>query len=370
MFRKAFCATTLALSVGVVASTGGAFASDQATYVLSSWGPGSVGNCLVDEKHTTTDCEAATGLNGSRLSAQFVETYLNNKVLPDVPVGKRLWVMIKLREPVRGLPPDTAQPAVTALHLQDLQRQYYPRAALSAKLEGRASADCDVLENGQLDNCWVTDEMPAASGFGEATLKLINLMKLTSPLPVDRKQHFDLTWQLPGPADQVFVDCLITSDLMTSDCTTDPDPDFPGAAQAVLNSLASQPLHLLGAPAGQRLEIALLRSELGKAQSTGHGSATTPYRPVHLTALNANDVLYYYPPISVRLAEMGHTVVRCKVTDDGRLNECWIAGGSFARLGLAHLRLTEIVRMQPPDASAPAYDQRLYAFQVTWTLNQ
>lgn len=373
MFRIAPRATVLASGIAVLASTGAVPASDQSTYVFSSWQAGAVGNCFVTEKHVTADCEPAPGVNGRIPPALFVEKYLNDQVIPEAPAGKRVSVMIKLKEPPRGLPPTAAEATVTELHLHDLQRQYYPRAAFAAKLEGRASADCNVRDDGQLDNCWVTDETPANAGFGEATLNVINLIKLASPLPADRKRSFDMAWQLPVPADQVFVNCLITSDYMTSDCTTDPDPDYPGAAQAVLNVLTNQPLHLSGAPAGQRIEIALIRSELGKPQSIGgHGYETTPSKPVRLTALNGNDVLYYYPPLSIRLSETGYTDVKCKVTDDGRLNECWVAynQNKWDRLGHAHLRLTEIVRMQPPTANAPSYDQRQYAFRVAWTLSQ
>jgi hypothetical protein len=371
MFRTTIRTTALAIGIAGLAASGAALALDQLNYVFSSWQAGAVGNCFVTEKHVTADCEPAPGLNGYLPPAQFVETYLNNQMIPDAPVGKRLSVMIKLKEPVRGLPPDAAQAVITELHLHDLQRQYYPRAAFAAKLEGKVSADCIVRDNGQLDSCWVTDETPADTGFGEATLNVINLMKLASPLPADRKQTFDMAWRLPGPAEQVFANCLITSDSMTSACTTDPDPDYPGAAQSILTSLTNRPIHLLSAPIGQRIEIALIRSELGKPQFVGsHGPESAPYKPVRLTALDANDILYYYPPISIRLAETGYTDVRCKITDDGRLNECWIAHNqnNSDRLGHAHLRLTEIIRMQPPAANSPVYDQRLYMFRVAWAL--
>ena len=81
-------------------------------------------------------------------------------------------------------------------------------------------------------------------------------------------------------------------------------------------------------------------------------------------------MLYYYPPISIRLAQTGVTIVRCKVTDDGRLNECWVRYNQTNANGPAHahLRLTEMVRMQPPAATAPPYDSRVYEFAVNWTL--
>ncbi len=135
----------------------------------------------------------------------------------------------------------------------------------------------------------------------------------------------------------------------------------------MLNALSAQPLLLAGAPAGQRIDIALLRSELGKPQiAGGQEPVSAPYRPVRLTALRADDILYYYPSISIRLGEAGFTDVRCKVTDDGRLNECWVSNNqaNSVRLARAHLLLTEIVRMQPPAADAPAYDRRVYAFRV------
>ena len=347
--------------------------ADQPAYVFSSWQAGAVGTCFITEKHITADCDVEPGPNGDRAPPEYVELLLNHQAVPGLPVGRRVTVMIKLREPVQGLPPDRADAAITEIHLHDLQRKYYPRAALAAKLEGKASADCTVRENGQLDICWITDETPVGAGFGEATLSVINLMTLASPLPADRKQRFELSWRYPGPAEQVFVNCLMTPDSRTSDCKTDRDPDYPGAAQAVLNALSAQPLLLAGAPAGQRIDIALLRSELGKPQiAGGQEPVSAPYRPVRLTALRADDILYYYPSISIRLGEAGFTDVRCKVTDDGRLNECWVSNNqaNSVRLARAHLLLTEIVRMQPPAADAPAYDRRVYAFRVAWSLRR
>jgi len=371
MFGISFRVIALAAGIAAVALSGAADSQDQLDYVFSSWQAGAVGNCMITEKHMTADCEVASGADGYRPPQMFTDRYLNNQIVPDAPVGKRISLMIKLREPTLGLPPDASVPAVTALHLAELQRQFYPPAARKAKLEGSASADCSVRDNGQLDICQLTSETPADAGFGEATLGVINLMKLTTPLPADRKKSFDMAWRIPGPADQVFVNCLVAPDFTTRDCATDPDPNYPEAAQAVRDSLAKQPLHLAGAPVGQRIEIALLRSELGKPQTSGgQGTVPAPYHPVHLTALRGDDILYYYPALSVRLNETGYTDAKCKVTDDGRLNECWVSANptNSVRLPHAHLRMAEIVRMQPPAANAPLFDQRIYAFRVTWKL--
>jgi hypothetical protein len=371
MFGISFRVIALAAGIAAVALSGAADSQDQLDYVFSSWQAGAVGNCTITENHMTTDCEAALGAEGYRPPQMFTDRYLNNQILPDAPVGKRISVMIKLREPTLGLPPDASAPAVTALHLAELQRQYYPPSARKAKLEGSASADCSVRDNGQLDICQLTTETPAGAGFGDATLNVINLMKLTAPLPADRKKSFTLAWRIPGPADQVFVNCLVAPDFTTRDCTTDFDPNFPDAAQVVRDSLVKQPLHLAGAPVGQRIEIALLRSELEKPQTSGdQGTAPAPYHPLHLTALHGDDILYYYPALSVRLNETGYTEAKCKVTDDGRLNECWVSANptNSVRLPHAHLRMAEIVHMQPPAANAPLYDQRIYTFRVNWKL--
>jgi hypothetical protein len=344
----------------------------QPLYVFSSWQAGAVGNCRITDKHKTTDCDAVPGPNGVALSDKFVDTYLNNQDIPDAPIGKRVTVMIKLKESARGAPPDAAQTDVTESHQRELQRQYYPRAALAEKLEGKASADCTVREDGQLDDCWITDEEPAGAGFGGATLNLINLMKLASPLPASRRQSFTISWSLPGPSDQAFVNCLITPELLTSACTTDPDVDYPGAAQDVLSALADKPLHMPNAPAGQRIEIALMRAELKIPQSVGTPEpVSAPYKAVRVTPLTAGNVLYYYPPISIRLEQGGNTDAQCKVADDGSLNECWIVSNQSGaeRLGHAHLRLTGIVKMQPPTASSPPYDQRLYTFRIAWSVH-
>ena len=136
--------------------------------------------------------------------------------------------MFKLKGDVRGQPPTSAEATATELHMEDLKRRFYPQPARAAKVEGHASANCSVLDDGQLDNCWVTNEAPADAGFGEATLQILNLVKLTSPLPDEREEIFNVAWKLPAPAEQVFVNCLIAArKSTTSDCRTDTNRTIP-----------------------------------------------------------------------------------------------------------------------------------------------
>jgi hypothetical protein len=99
MFRITVCTTALVIGIAALASIGVVQASDQPAYVFSSWQAGAVGNCFVTENHMTADCEPAPGLNGYRPPREFVENYLNNQLIPNAPVGKRVAVMIKLRDP-------------------------------------------------------------------------------------------------------------------------------------------------------------------------------------------------------------------------------------------------------------------------------
>lgn len=55
---------------------------------------------------------------------------------------------------------------------------YYPKAAAAANIEGRATIDCTVDEQGLLRGCIVLNEEPAGAGFGAAALRLSPLFKM------------------------------------------------------------------------------------------------------------------------------------------------------------------------------------------------
>jgi len=168
----------------------------------------------------------------------------------------------------------------------------------------------------------------------------------------------------------VVVTCQIAPGGITRDCAADPDPGHPGAAEAALASLQAHPLRLPGTRQGQSVAVGLIRANLGKAHAFGLAPAR-PYEPDRIGVDPSVDLARYYPDRAVRMSAQGQSLVRCKVTDDGRLDECWVRGEAPAGygFGVAELVLaTQVMRATSPGPDAPAYDWRTVDVPIAWSL--
>ena len=67
--------------------------------------------------------------------------------------------------------------------------QVFPSAASAAKIDGKATMACRVLQNGALANCGVVSETPVGYGFGQAAVALSKSLRgkpaLLNGVPVD-----------------------------------------------------------------------------------------------------------------------------------------------------------------------------------------
>jgi TonB family protein len=54
----------------------------------------------------------------------------------------------------------------------------YPSFARDEGLEGGATIDCGVSDDGRLDDCMVVEEHPSKRGFGSATIRLASHFRL------------------------------------------------------------------------------------------------------------------------------------------------------------------------------------------------
>ena len=66
----------------------------------------------------------------------------------------------------------------------DLLQRYFPYRAQRAGLDGKVVLSCSATQGGALSGCIVKSEEPAGCGFGEAGLRLADLMKM-SPVAGD-----------------------------------------------------------------------------------------------------------------------------------------------------------------------------------------
>lgn len=110
---------------------------------------------------------------------------------------------------VASVPAMITQPTWVKLPVAEDMAKFYPAAAVTGRVEGRATISCRVIATGELTNCEVKAEEPAGQGFGEAALAMSSLFKMLpktkSGQPVDGAQinipiRFALPSQDPPPA--------------------------------------------------------------------------------------------------------------------------------------------------------------------------
>lgn len=91
-------------------------------------------------------------------------------------------------QPARGEAPAAPEQATgetrnymltSRVNPNDIMR-VYPRDALRRGVAGFALVRCDVTAQGDMADCAVEQEAPAASGFGEAALRLMPRFKMKS----------------------------------------------------------------------------------------------------------------------------------------------------------------------------------------------
>ncbi|WP_297692238.1 hypothetical protein [Phenylobacterium sp.] len=193
---------------------------------------------------------------------------------------------------------------------------------------------------------------------------------MIQPAPPPPAVHAAATAPPSPPSSTVIVTCAIGPGEVTRDCATDPDPGHPGAADAVIASLAAHPLRLPGARIEQRVTVGLVRANLGKPHPFGP-APVAPYKPDSITIDSAVEPARYYPDRAARMMVQGQALARCKVTDEGRLDECWVRGEEPAGYGFgvaALLLATQAMRAPPPGPGEPAYDWRSFDVPMNWSL--
>lgn len=312
--------------------------------------------CRVTPAHMTSQCKGIATLEGLNRDP---------RELPGAPMGREIGVITHARPAIPARAPAHPQRTIT---MQEAIRRHYPPELLMQEFEVDVAAHCRIADDGRIDLCWLSASEPMAHiGFGKATAAVLSGVRFRSPLPRNRWQTIRIPWRMQGPPPQVIVTCRITRQFRTADCTTPPDRKYPGAARAVLDALAKRPLHLADAPAGRRIDIALLRAELGRASTIAGKGRATDYRPRMITRLS-NVIPNIFPVMSDERRVDGDTLSVCKVTDEGHLNECWLAAESSheATLRIKHLRLTQVVWLPRPTTQSPPYDQRIYRFRISW----
>jgi hypothetical protein len=362
----------LAAAGGLLASAPPALAQAPPAYLVERSWPQPypmVADCLVGRTHATKDCRTQF----PQIDQPFLKALAAHpRTLPDAPVGQRVWLLARRDRPSPPAPPAPATPDDSYL-MGDAQRAVFPPDALALRITAQVALSCRIADDGWLDDCWTRQDGPEAKlGFDKATVQLARQLRFTAPLPADRRTVLTIDWSppsLPRPSQQVLADCRVGPGGATEDCRIPEDPYHPEAAKAAMAELAAHPQVLKGAPEGQRVTLGLLRSEFGKTNTLGRGPPDRAYKPV-LIPQGDIGMSRYYPERALRMGQSGRSAVRCKVTDEGKLNACFVVsetpdGWGF---GLAELRLTALLRVTPPTAASPPYDERSFVLPMNWNL--
>jgi hypothetical protein len=356
----------IALAVGL--GLAGSAASQPPPFIVErSWPQpfALVADCLVTAKQTTRDCH--TGLDG--LDKAFLDELRQRpRKLPGAPTGARVWVLVR-RDKVIAPPPPAAEVGVQGITLAGAQAGRYPQAARAAKVEWRTTSRCLISDDGRLDDCWAPQDAADTYRFARIATEVMRQIHVAAPLPADRSLTLDLTWAPPGPSPYLYADCMITAEATTQDCISTSDPNDPDAAAAALAALSTRPLHLPGAPAGQRLTIMLNRVELFRPKDARRSAVSgPPPKPQMVGNLRPDDLSRYYPDRAMRMEVGGRGLLRCKLTDEGLLDACWVRAETPPDMGFgqAAMRGAALLRVIPLGAAAPPYDEQAFDIPISF----
>jgi TonB family protein len=204
-------------------------------------------------------------------------------------------IVLAYAEPPAAIAPAPPRPSVITQpdwvakpNLEDL-RTLYPPEALKNRVEGRAIIHCDVNAEGALVACSVVKEDPLDLGFGDAAMRMANLFRM-------RPQTRD---GLPTSGGKVNIPILFTLPPPTTATNGGSPPQTP-------------------APDWRR-------------KPTGENLAQV------------------YPAHAARANIEGRGIIRCEVTAEGTLTNCFVLaeGPSGEGFGEAALKLAKYFVMRP-----------------------
>jgi TonB family protein len=259
----------------------------------------------------------------------------------------------------------------------------YPHGAAAMGLSGRAQISCQVLPNGRLDKCKVTEEIPTGVGFGGAALSLARSFRLdpaseaakrgTIEVPIGFATSKDETevlvdgpWlEAPtfkdvaaaypyiggGVAGVVVLHCGLERDGRLTGCKTlyavPPDREFDAAALKLSRLFRMQiaPGLLKGHPIlGANVMLRLI------APFGDEAKEKRIVDPEWLTRPDASGLSQMFPPIAAaKGVTTGLGYADCTLAADGALVDCRPSGGDPAELGFseAAAKAASAMRMSP-----------------------
>ena len=105
--------------------------------------------------------------------------------------------------PQRPPPSNADLPAWSRVPSAEEMARAYPQTASTANLAGSATLECTVGPTGELVDCVVANEAPAALGFGDAALSVAPRFQMPTKSPsgastVGRTVQFPIRWLNPA----------------------------------------------------------------------------------------------------------------------------------------------------------------------------
>ena len=100
-------------------------------------------------------------------------------------------------------PPHSPSPSPSPGDAASMPLSFYPARAQRMEVDGDTVLDCNVTDEGRLDDCRLVSETPAGYGFGEAALKVSRIWRMKpasdaagNPVPGGRIT-IPLKWRVP-----------------------------------------------------------------------------------------------------------------------------------------------------------------------------
>lgn len=195
-------------------------------------------------------------------------------LLQATPFTTMLAVTTQAAAPSRPPPSTADMPGWSKTPKPEDMTRAYPQEAARVSLAGSATLECTVGPDGGLTDCVASDETPAGSGFGAASLSIASKFQMATKAPsgastAGRTVRFPIQWLQPakGKAPPVVVyddsgrqgtlgfNCRVRDDRSLDNCVViDAKPRGTSAL-----SMAGEAVHRQKAPAsvqaGSRLMV-------------------------------------------------------------------------------------------------------------------
>lgn len=216
----------------------------------------------------------------------------------------------------------------------------------------RAVARCAVSDSGELSDCSIVSESPAASGLGEALLSLTHRYRRKPPKEGDLRHVYivdgvyeadvQADWRRQptpdemlavwpteayknGQSGEAVINCVVTVQGALRDCVAVEESPlnagFGAAAIALAPQFLMKPATKDGVPVEAVTQIPVVFKTYGAGSTVG-SKKVLPANVAWSEAPSYSDVAAAYPQRAREEGKGGRATLSCRMTQEGRLSKC------------------------------------------------